>query len=128
MQTKTLIKKEDVTIDGKKYFISSIPALKAQRMLLDGFGAFANGGVGSLPDSLIRELLSYAGAYNNAGGEVQFVDEDVIEMMVDDPVVLMELESMMVEKNFGFLADGRMSKVMERLSGAFNLPSPPSAT
>lgn len=124
MQEKNLLNKQDIEIDGKKYFISSIPALQAQRMLLKAFGALTNGNIANLPPELLEELLSYAGAYNPNGAEVQFMDEEIIGMMVSDPAVLMEIEARMVEKNFGFLADGRLNRVVERLSRALTPSSP----
>lgn len=115
---KVLLNKEDIEIDGKKYFISSIPAIQAQRMLVRAFGAFSKGDVAGLSADILEELLGYAGAYNPNGAEVQFLDEEIIGMMVSDPAVLMEIEVRMVEKNFGFLADGRLNRVVERLSRA----------
>lgn len=125
MQTKELLNKEDVTIGDEKYFISSIPATKCQAMLLKAFSAFSQGNIAAIPPELITELLSYCGTYNKNGAEVQFVDEETADMCVSDPAVLMELEARMVEKNFSFLADGRLTKVMERLGKAF---SPASAS
>jgi len=102
-------------IGDKTYFISSIPAVNAQKMLIRAFSAFTSGNVSALPEDLISELLSYAGTYNDSRAEVQFIDDDVIGMFVTDPMVLIEIEARMVEKNFGFLADGRLQKVLERL-------------
>ena len=88
------------------------------------FGAFSKGDIAGLSADILEELLSYAGAYNPNGAEVQFLDEEIIGMMVSDPAVLMEIEVRMVEKNFGFLADGRLNRVVERLSRALAPSSP----
>lgn len=120
MQIRELINKEDVVIDGQKYFISSIPAVECQKILLKSFSAFSQGNIAAIPPELLTELLSYCGIYNKMNAEVQFVDEETITMSVADPMVIIELEARMVEKNFSFLADGRLTRVMERLSKAFS--------
>lgn len=120
MNTRTLIAKKDITIGDKKYFVSKMPAFEAQKMLLKAFGAFASGSVADIPPELLIELLSYAGAYNAANTEVQFIDEEVLGMMVTDPMDLMEIEVQLVEYNFGFLASGRITDIMERLGKVFS--------
>lgn len=106
METKKLIDKEDVEVGGRKYFISRIPSVQAQRLFLAGFGAL-NNKMMSLPPAMMEELLSYCGTYNGEGQEVQFVNPDIINMFVTDVFDLIQLEHEMVRKNFGFLFDGR---------------------
>lgn len=106
METKKLIDKEDVEVGGRKYFISRIPSVQAQRLFLAGFGAL-NNKMMSLPPAMMEELLSYCGTYNGEGQEVQFVNPDIINMFVTDMFDLIQLEHEMVRKNFGFLFDGR---------------------
>ena len=57
METKKLIDKEDVEVGGRKYFISRIPSVQAQRLFLAGFGAL-NNKMMSLPPAMMEELLS----------------------------------------------------------------------
>ena len=117
MNTKTLIDKENVEIGGRKYFISRIPAVQAQRLFLAGFGALnTKGAMGSLPPAMMEELLSYCGTYNNEKAEVQFVNPDITNMFVTDVFDLIQLEHAMVRKNFGFLFDGRGEALAERLN------------
>lgn len=106
METKKLIDKEDVEVGGRKYFISRIPSVQAQRLFLAGFGAL-NNKMMSFPPAMMEELLSYCGTYNGEGQEVQFVNPDIINMFVTDMFDLIQLEHEMVRKNFGFLFDGR---------------------
>ena len=113
---KILIDKEDVEIEGKTYFISQIPATQAQRLFLAGFGALTNKTIGSLPPAMMEELLSFCGTYNDAGTEVQFVNLGVVDMFVKDMFVLLELEHLMVRKNFSFLFDGRGEALVAQLS------------
>ena len=122
IQEKALRNVQNIEVNGRKFFISSIPATKAQRMLIAAFGAFKSffsqgaGGIAAFPAELLTELNSYAGAYNDSGAQVQFVDDDITDMMVDNPMDLMEVQVALVEKNFGFFADGRLNRVVERLS------------
>ena len=117
MNTKNLIDKEDVEFEGRKFFISRIPAVQAQRLFLAGFGALnTKNAMGSLPPAMMEELLSYCGTYNNEGAEVQFANIDLINMFVNDVFVLIKLEHAMVRKNFGFLFDGRGEELAEQLN------------
>ena len=115
METKKLIDKEDVEVGGRKYFISRIPAVKAQRLFLAGFGAL-NNKMMSLPPTMMEELLSYCGTYNGEGQEVQFVNPDIIDMFVTDMFDLIKLEHEMVRKNFSFLFDGRGEALAAQLN------------
>lgn len=115
METKKLIDKEDVEVGGRKYFISRIPAVKAQRLFLAGFGAL-NNKMMSLPPAMMEELLSYCGTYNGEGQEVQFVNPDIIDMFVTDVFDLIQLEHEMVRKNFSFLFDGRGEALAAQLN------------
>lgn len=116
METKNLIDKEDVTIEGQKFFISRIPAVQAQKIFLAGFGALSNKMMGSLPPAMMEELLTYCGTYNAEGAEVQFVNPDITNMFVTDMFVLLQLEHEMVRKNFSFLFDGRGEALANRLN------------
>ena len=128
METKKLIDKEDVEVGGRKYFISRIPSVQAQRLFLAGFGAL-NNKMMSLPPAMMEELLSYCGTYNGEGQEVQFVNPDIINMFVTDMFDLIQLEHEMVRKNFGFLFDGRGEALAARLNSTLqNSPSNPIET
>lgn len=116
MNLKQLINKEDIEIEGHKFFISSIPAIKAQRLFLAGFSALNNKTMGSLPPEMMEEILSYCGTYNNEGAEVQFANTDLIDMFVQDVFVLLKLEHAMVRKNFGFLFDGRGEELAAQIN------------
>ena len=128
MEIKKLIDKEDVEIGGRKYFVSRIPSVQAQRLFLAGFGAL-NNKMMSLPPAMMEELLSYCGTYNGEGQEVQFVNIDIINMFVTDVFDLIQLEHEMVRKNFGFLFDGRGEALAARLNSTLqNSPSNPIET
>lgn len=122
---KTLRNKETVVIGQNKYVLSSLPAFTAQKMLIQAFDAFQKGSIAALPDNILMELVSWTAIINANGAEVQLMNEDIVNTMIADPYELMDLEARMVEKNFGFLADGKLQKVLERLGKALtkSLPS-----
>ena len=113
---KNLIDKEDVEVEGRKFFISSIPAVTAQKIFLTGYNVLAGGQFASLPPALMEDLLSYCGTYNEAGEEVQFLNEGLINMFVKDVYILLALEQLMVKKNFSFLFDGRAEALASQLN------------
>ena len=115
---KELLNKETVNIGDGTFVISSIPAFTAQKILLKAYGAISSGSVANLPSDVILELLSYTAAINKNGAEVQLRNEELVEMMVGSPLDLIELESRMVEKNFGFFGDGRFSDALSRIASA----------
>ena len=124
MDTKTLIDKKDIEFEGHKYFISRIPAVKAQKIFLEGFGALTNKTMGSLPPAIMEDILSYCGTYNKEGAEVQFINSDIINMFITDMFVLLFLEHEMVRYNFSFLFDGRGEALADRLNSTLqNSPS-----
>ena len=115
----TLKDKEEITVNGRKYFIGRMPALKAERLLIKSIGAITAGGFSALPDEALTELLAYSGAYNAQGGEVLFDKEEIVEMF-DIPLEdIIEIQARLVEKNFGFFANGGLNRVMERLTNTF---------
>ena len=116
-----LLNKELLAIGGDTYFISSIPAVKAQQMMMVGISALGAMDISKLPYSFLMDLLSYCGIQNKAtNAEIRFINEDVINTQVTDPMVLIELEARMIEKNFSFFSDGRLARVMTRLGNVLN--------
>lgn len=112
---KALKNTEKVKIGEHTYVLSSIPAFQAQKLLMKAIGALASGNVADVPPDVMLELLSYAAIINQNGAEVQFENEELVDMMVGSPVELIELESRMVEKNFGFFGDGSIRSALSRL-------------
>lgn len=124
---KNLRNTERVKIGEHTYVLSSIPAFHAQKIMMQAFGAISGGNLASLPPDVILELLSYSAIINQHGAEVQLENEQLIEMMIGDPMELIELETRMVEKNFGFLGDGRLNAALSRMTSALT-GSKPSET
>ena len=121
---KELLHPEKVKIGQHTYVISTIPAFHAQKILMSCVGAFANGGISGIPPDTILEILSYSAVINQNGAEVVLENEGLVEMMVGDLMELIELETRMVEKNFGFLGDGRLKDVLSRLLRAMGGSEP----
>lgn len=113
---KNLIQKEDVEIEGHKYFISAIPATEAQKMFLTGYGIFVSGQYTNLPPAILDDILSYCGTYNASGEEVQFLNSGIVNMFVKDMFILLSLEQLMVKKNFSFLFDGRAEELVKQIN------------
>jgi len=118
MNAKTLIDKEDIEILGRKYFISAIPAVQAQKIFLTGMSILQSKNFAMLPQALTDEILSFCGTYNENQAEVQFVNAEVTNMFVKDMFVLLQLEVKMIEKNFSFLFDGRAAELASQLNAA----------
>lgn len=113
IKVKTLLDKEDIEIGGRKFFISRIPAVRAQEIFVAGFNVLqANMGI---PAAMLEDLLPYCGTYNGEGSEVQFANSDIINMFTIDPFDLIELEGAMIKKNFGFLFDGRGARLAKQM-------------
>ena len=112
---KDLRNPEKVKIGEHTYVLSSIPAFQAQKILMKAVAALATGNIADIPPDVVLELLSYSAIINQNGAEVQFENEELIDMMVGDPMELIELESRMVEKNFGFFGDGRLRNALSRI-------------
>lgn len=120
VKERQLRDKQDIDVNGRKYFISSIPATKSQKMLFSAIGAFqsflSSGSLESFPTGLLQELNSYAGTYNDSGAAVQFVDDDVTDMMIQNPLDLYEVQLALLEKNFGFFGGGKLTSIIGRLT------------
>lgn len=115
---KDLRNPEKVKIGDKTYVLSDIPAFQATKMLMKAFSSLSSGNVANIPPDVIQDLLSYAAIVNPNGAEVQFDNEDLIDMMVPNAMDLIELVSRMVEKNFGFFGDGRLKSALSRVVSA----------
>lgn len=109
---------EEVSFEGAKnrYYISKIPAYESQSILLSALSAFQNQDVSQLPQGTVNKLMSYVSCkMGDAGVEESILldTQAMIDAYCDDVFVLLQLELKMVEKNYGFLFDGRLQKALE---------------
>lgn len=120
MKDENLEGKEYVTIGGKKYFLVSIPAIKAEEMFFELLPVLKSLDVTKLPFSFVMSLMPYCGFVNEeTNSEIRFTSPEIIGMYVTNPVVLMELQARVLGKNFGFFSDGSLMSVTAVLSNAF---------
>ena len=95
--------------------IGKIPAFYAQRIILAAGSALSDMDMSKLPESVILELLSYCAVQNPSGEFVVLDDVEVVNLLVDSPKDLIELELNAVQHNFGFFLDGSLREVFEPL-------------
>jgi len=122
--TDSFLDKEQITIGKHEYIISKIPAFQAQHIFVKMYDYIAANDFGSIPDTLIMELLSYTAVLNDSKAEIVLENPTIVNMMIPNCIDLFTLETKMIEKNFDFLFDGSLSKVFEgiqsKMSKALN--------
>lgn len=82
--------------------VGKIPAFYAQRIILAAGAALSDMDMSKLPESVILELLSYCAVQNPSGEFVVLDDVEVVNLLVDSPKDLIELELNAVQHNFSF--------------------------
>lgn len=119
MEIEKFIDKEEIEIDGRKFAISKIPAVQAQEIYgeivreTDDIGDI---GMTFLSLSVAVKLLSYS-AYEDGGVWFTMGSENDINDGCPEVMTLIKLEAAMIRKNFGFLFNGSLQKVLEDLRG-----------
>jgi hypothetical protein len=98
-----------------RFFVSTIPAFYAQRILLKAGESMANLDLSKLPEDTVLEILSYTACENENGVKVVLDDIDIINQLVSDPKSLIALEIEEVKENFGFFFDGSLREVFQPL-------------
>lgn len=109
---------EEVQFEGEEdtFYISKIPAFYAQEIFMSAATAFQRKDAGSLPRETVLKLLSYTALKMDDEGVKSAVCLDnpvAVNTYVKDPFTLLALEMKMIEKNYSFLFDGRLQKVLE---------------
>lgn len=99
----------------QRFFVSTIPAFYAQRILLKSGEAMANLDLSKLPEEVVLEILSYTACENENGVKIVLDDIDIVNQMVSDPKSLIALEIEEVKENFGFFFDGSLRDVFQPL-------------
>ncbi len=112
---------ELVTIDGaeSKFFISKIPAYSSQEIMFGALSAIQNQDVSQLPKGTVDKLMSFVSCQIGDGGvedSIALDNQNAINTYCEDVYVMLQLELKMVQKNYGFLFDGRLQKVLEAMN------------
>ena len=115
-----LVDPELVTVDGSenRFFISKIPAYASQEILLGALSAIQSKDVSQLPQGTVDKLMSYVSCQmgdSDCDESILLNTKNTIDAYCDDVYVLVQLELKMIERNYGFLFDGRLQKALEAL-------------
>jgi hypothetical protein len=108
----TLINPKKFKTDNVEYYVGKIPAFFAQRILLSCGGELD---ITTIPEQVILDLLSYAAVVNKHGVPVVLDGIEIINMMVEDPKVLLAIEVSIIEENFRFFYDGSLKEIFKPL-------------
>lgn len=114
-QFESLKNPKALTIGKTKFYVSTIPAFYAQRIMLKAGPALAELDVTKIPEDVIVELLSYTAFENENGVPVVLDSVEMVNMNVQNPKDLIALELAEIEENFGFFFDGSLQKVFQPL-------------
>lgn len=112
MNVEDFREKEEIDINGTKFMISLLPATVGKEVFgdivraTDGMGDI---GLTCLPLHVSAKLLAYAAFYDENSW---FTLEEAYRMdkACKTPWDLIDLETRMIKKNFGFLTDGSLQK------------------
>lgn len=110
---ETLFEPEDIVLEGStEHFVQEkVPAYDAIPLV----GDMMKNLVVTLPQETIAKLLSYV--YVEIGGQYVALDNAVVvNQHVKDPYWLYVLYFSVVKRNFSFLTDGRLQKLLEMVA------------
>ena len=110
---------EEVKVEGSEetFFISKIPATVSQDILLGAMSAITDKDISKLPKDTRNKLMAYVSVkMGDAGVEESIVlDSDNAINAHCNIFTLIQLELKMIEKNYDFLFDGSLPKVLGTL-------------
>lgn len=122
MKKDELLDQEEIQVGGLTFAISRIPAVYAKPIygeVIKAVGEHGDIGMTYLPMETSRKMLSYVALKDDDSGMwLMMDDEKTINKACTDLYSLIELEAAMIRKNFGFLLDGRLLKVLDTLRGS----------
>ena len=111
-----MIDEKKITIDGKEFVISKLPAVTGREVLFK-YGAGAKniftGGSYQVSEEIMEKLLSYAGVYVD-GRLIELKSEELINNHVKSAVTLLKLEKEMMSYNFDFFTPEKISDFCQR--------------
>lgn len=110
----SFISPKNVEIGGKKFIVSKIPAIQAQRIYGKIIGVvqeMGDIGITALPQDIVSELLKYT-AIRLDDGDIPLDTVDKVNTHCTNLIDLIELQTVMVKENFGFFFDGSLQKLL----------------
>lgn len=117
MRTIVMLKDtKDVTVGGKNFKISRIPALEADNIykaVSKAMVEHGNLGMTMLDQDVVRSIFSYVAKQTEDGGWLVLETADSINFAFDNYGDRLKLQVMMIKENFGFLlTDGGITDVL----------------
>lgn len=113
--TSSFLEKETVSIDGKEFVISCLPAILAQKVYTEYIKSsegWGNLGMSMLPENISLPLLEHTAVVLNDGTELVLENKTLIETHCPKLKTLISLEVSMIRKNFDFLFNGNLLEVL----------------
>lgn len=114
MILEDFIKPEDIEIKGDTYRISCIPPTEAQTIFPKIIDLIKNNGeLGEimLPAELMCQIMKYSAKRFNDGWTIFDSSKKINEYL--DFATLLELQIRLIRKNFDFLEDGGLLKILD---------------
>jgi len=105
-----IIEPTEIVLGDKKFVLGKIPAFYAQGLC----GQIMHSSIANLSADTVRGILKYV--YVELNGKYMPLDSDImVDQHCPDLFNLYTLETKQIEKNFGFLFDGKLQKLFEEL-------------
>lgn len=118
MEYESMIKREKVEIDGRKYAISAIPCDKSHGIWCDCIKSMNDHvttfGFSCLPQEIVLRIMCFVACYKD-GKWIMLDGEDEVSAHVPNEYVLQQLVLAMCKKNFGFFFDGSLFQLLNLL-------------
>ena len=111
------INPEDVDIGGKTFVISTIPCIPAHQIFMSAIGPLQQGRFEDIPRDTVLRLMSYVAVRLENGTAIPLSSEAWVNEHVSDLFTLISLEARMISRNFSFLSDGRLQRLLETAMG-----------
>lgn len=105
-----MIDEKKITIDGKEFVISKLPAVVGREVLFkyaaSGKNILTNGDY-SISEEVMKKILSYVGV-NVDGRIIELKTEELINNHVQNAMTLIKLEREMISYNFDFFTQEKI--------------------
>lgn len=118
MRYENFLEPKNITIGGREFCISKIPALQAQELYVDimkesdGLG---NLGFTMLKRDTIKRIFGFVAVKADSGSWVVLDIDTAIDTYCSDLSVLHEVVINMIKENYGFLFNGSLLNLLEAL-------------
>lgn len=113
-----MIEEKKITIDGREFVISKLPAVTGREILFKytaGGKNILTGGDYQVSENVMKKLLSYTGVYID-GRLIELKSEELINNHVKSAITLLKLEKEMMSYNFDFFTPEKISTFFQKFS------------